>query len=455
MPTRDNPRLRYDEEKGRLKEAVEQGKIASGTAERITDSLDARDPEDLSTSFSRGGEKIEFTSNTLRTYAMRLRLVATEISRPLVDLGDEDVDDLIQALLEGSSSLGPSDGYAKGTLSQYECALIAHYRYHDGHDVDPEEIDVHTSDDSSIDERDLWTVDEIEAMRDVLDSKRNEALFEFLAYTGQRIRVVQTLRVGDIEPESGRTGRYYVNQEVEGRKNREGHGPLLGARGPVQRWLQIHPTGNDDDAFITCPPKRTGGATPGERITQQSIRDVLERIRDRAGIDKEVHPHMFRHYFSTIAKKPKSRGGFGMDSDYIKRLRGDAPGSTVFETTYSHIVDEDASEHAEVQFSGEEPGNALVPRAPCGVCGEMLQAGDAACSNCGAVRSPDAEKSEVERLQERVDELEAERQVQREAGAAEALAGGADLSEDEMEEIANDDVLLSKLIRVRQDLATE
>jgi integrase len=267
--------------------------------------------------------------------------------------------------------------------------LKAFYRYHDGHDVDPEQIPTETQESSAVDERDLWTAEEIGAMRSVIDSKRNEALFELLAYTGQRIRVVQTLRVKDVMPDKESTGRYYVNEEVEGRKNRQGHGPLLGAQAPIRRWLQVHPTGAPEDALITCPPNRTGGATPGERITQTSIRDVLGRIAEKAGVEKDVHPHMFRHYFTTVAKRD-----FGMDDAYIKRLRGDAPGSNVMETTYSHLSDEDAAGHAEAQFTGEEPEeNALTPAAPCTVCGEMMQAGDAACRNCGAGRTPEAEES--------------------------------------------------------------
>ncbi|MFB6198800.1 MAG: tyrosine-type recombinase/integrase [Halobacteriaceae archaeon] len=435
----------YGEERARLKDAESLG---GDTIDRILETLDALDAEVRTPAFVHEGEKVELASSTLRSYAMRLRLLANEVNRPFLELTNAEIDDLMVALLKGSAGIGPSKGYTNGTAAQFESALKAFYRYHDDHEVDPEAIPVETQKPSKVDERDLWELDEIKEMLSVINSKHNEALFELLAYTGQRVRVIQTLRVKDVDPDKGETGRYYVNEEVEGLKNREGRGPLLGAQGAVRRSLQVHPTGEPNDALITCPPDRTGGATPGERITQTTIRQVLKRIADKADVKKAVHPHMFRHYFTTVAKRD-----FGMDDAYIKRLRGDAPGSNVMETTYSHLSDEDASGHAESQFTGEVPETALTPAAPCSVCGEMLQAGDKACSNCGAKRAPDAEQSEIEQLYDRIEKLEAEREIVEDIGAEKALAGmnGEGVTEADLTALAKNDQILAKLIELRSN----
>lgn len=438
MAQSDDPRYRYDRERDRIAED-----LPAAVAAPIEEVLDALDPDVRSPTFGHNGDSTELTSNSLQQYGQRLRLLAKELDRPLLELTNDDLDELMARLLDGGVSIGPADGYSKGTVAQFESALKAFYRYHDGHDVDPEAIPIETQESPSIDERDLWTVEEVEAMRAVIDSKLDEAIFELLAYTGQRIRVIQTLRVKDVDPDKGDTGRYYVNETVKGRKNRHGHGPLLGAQGAVRRWLRVHPTKRPDDALITAYPRNpgegvSGGATVGEPMSQRNIRRKLKRIAERAGVDKRVNPHMFRHYFSTVARRD-----FDMDPDFIKDLRGDAPGSNVFETTYRHLRDEDAASHAEAAFTGEEPETALTPAAPCSVCGEVLPAGAKACENCGAKRAPDAEKSEVEELRDRIDELEAEREIQQELGAAEAL------TDEDLQELAEDDALLAKLIELR------
>lgn len=58
----------------------------------------------------------------------------------------------------------------------------------------------------------------------------------------------------------------------------------------------------------------------------------------------------------------------------------------------------------------------------------------------------DAEESDLEQLQSRVEELEAEREAQQGLGALGALS---DLSDEQLEAAANDDALLAKLIELR------
>lgn len=417
----DDPRYQYRVEREKLADYAEDGKMKQGDLDAIVEVLDVMDPEAQGSTFVHGDEKKELATSSLKIYSTKLRQAAEEMGGGLLDKDTESVVAFARSLKASDdpdhelAAIAPKGGYSKSSIGQFESALKAFYRFHEGHDVDPEEIPSTRPDPSKVDERDLWTVDEVEALRAHITSKRDEALFELLAYTGQRIRVIQTLRVKDVEPDTGDTGRYYVNEEVEGRKNRDGHGPLLGARGAVRRWLEVHPTkgepGHADDALITATRPRRN-AEPGDRLNQNTIRyDILQPLAERAGVDKDIHPHMFRHYFTTVALRPKERGGFGMDPQYVKRLRGDAPGSTVMETTYAHLIDEDASAHAEAAYTGSEPATALTPAAPCGNCGANLDAGQPRCHVCGTPRTPDAEKSEVEELRE---QLEQERQAREE-----------------------------------------
>ncbi|MFB6312096.1 MAG: tyrosine-type recombinase/integrase [Salinirussus sp.] len=312
----------------------------------------------------------------------RLRLAAVEADGSLLEQDTESINELMADMATGAAEVAPSDGYASGTVGQYQSALKAFYRYHDGHEVDPEAIPVFAPDDTTVEERDMFTVDEIQAMRDAIESARERCLFELLAYTGQRIRVIQTLRVKDVNLAEG---VLYINETSDGLKGAQGKRPLLGAEEYVRQWLNYHPTNEPTDYLIT--PKATGGGTPGDMITQDTIRYHLRKIADKSEVNKDVHPHIFRHYFTTIAKRD-----YGMDDAYIKKLRGDAPGSNVMETTYRHLSDADAVEHATAKYRGEEPEQQDSPMTPdtCPTCSVTLSPGAKSCERCGSVFTPDA-----------------------------------------------------------------
>lgn len=400
MAHRDRPRGRYEKELERLALVTDEanpntdgpgtlrGDVSEVDADAIREVLDALDPQQPAKVYQANGNGTETKENkTLSNYAGRLRLAATEVDGELLDQTTDTINRLMGDMSSGDAEIAPDGGYSKGTVGQYQSALKAFYRYHDSHDVDPEEIPVFAPEDTSVDERDMFSVDEVQAMRDAIDSPRERCLFELLAYTGQRIRAIQTLRVKDIDLEAG---VFYLNENTEGLKGAKGKRPLLGAEAYARRWLDYHPTKEPGDYLIT--PKATGGGEPGGMLTQDTIRYHLRKIANKAEIDKAVHPHIFRHYFTTIAKRD-----YDLDDAYIKHLRGDAPGSNVMETTYRHLSDGDAVEHADAKFEGREP-ETESPLSPekCPTCGEILEPNAKACSACGDVFTLDAQSVQQE-----------------------------------------------------------
>lgn len=387
MGRTDDPRYRYQRARERIDEAVGDGRVAEGDAEAVKEVLDALDADNPAYVFQVNGSTETKTNNTLASYAQRLRMASAGITGSLFEQDTDSINQLMGRLATGDHTLGPSDGYANNTLGNYQSALKAFYRYHDGHNVDPEEIPVAAGDATSVDSRDMFTQDEVDAMRDVIDHPRERCMFELLANTGQRIRVIQTLRIRDVDVADG---IFWLNDDADGLKGASGKRPLLGAGEYVHQWLEYHPTGDPEDALITSLPKNGGGGKAGEQLTQRTIQYHLNRIADDAGIDKDVHPHIFRHYFTTIAKRD-----YGMDDAHIKRLRGDAPGSNVMETTYQHLTDEDSIEHAKAKHEGREPEteSPLTPQV-CPTCKTELDHDAKACGRCGAVFSPDAKAAQ-------------------------------------------------------------
>jgi integrase len=253
-----------------------------------------------------------------------------------------------------------------------------------------------------VDERDMFTIEEVKALREACDNPRDCCLLELLLNTGQRIRAIQTLRVKDVDIEND---VYWLNSDVNGLKGAEKNGgkrPLLGANQAVYDWLQYHPKRESEATLITKRPSSNRG-TPGEPIAQSSMRKALRKIADRAEVDKPPNPHNFRHYFVTIAKRE-----YDMDDATIKYLIGHSADSTVMETTYQHLTDEDYLKDAEVNFGVREPEkeSPLTPEV-CDTCGNQLDPNAKACERCGAVFTPDAQAAQKE-AESRIVEVENE-----------------------------------------------
>jgi integrase len=291
------------------------------------------------------------------------------------------------------------DNLSKQTVRQRQAAAIKFYRFHDT-GVDPDQISLQKRDsDSAVDERDMFTKQEIQDLREACDNARDRCLLELLIYTGQRIRALQTLRIKDIDLEEG---VYYLNTEKDGLKGAEKTGrkrPLLGAENAVRDWLDCHPTKRSSDYLITPLPSATNTSGDGEYLSLPSIRNRLWRIAERANVyDKETgngkppNPHNFRHYFVTVCHRE-----YDMDPSTIKFLIGHGQDSTVMETTYQHLTDEDhinaARRQSEAGRDADDKEGSLTPET-CPTCREPLPPQAKACPKCGQVFTPDAQSAQ-------------------------------------------------------------
>ena len=232
----------------------------------------------------------------------------------------------------------------------------------------------------------MYSRAEIQQMRDAVSNTRDRCLLELLLNTGQRVRAIQTLRIKDVDVEEG---VYYLNSDDLGLKGADKNGkkrPLLGAKRPVYDWLKDHPTGNPNDYLITCLPTANRG-TPGAILSQSNIRIRLKIIAENAEVNKPPNPHNFRHYFVTTCKRD-----YGLDEATIKHLIGHGPDSTIMESTYQHLTDDDHIKTAEVVAGLREPNreSPLTP-AVCPTCSESLESTWRSCPACGTPFTPDAQ----------------------------------------------------------------
>jgi integrase/recombinase XerD len=163
--------------------------------------------------------------------------------------------------------------------------------------------------------RHALTEEEIEFLRQACKSDREKALIEFLVSTGCRLSEV----VG-IDKEHINWFEMSLNVIGKGDKERKVYFSVK-SRILLQKYLETRKD-NCPSLFVTIrqPYLRLGG---------RSIQREIKRIADRAGIDKSIYPHLFRHSFAT------HKLNSGMPLVVLQQLLGhDSPETTLI---YSEI----------------------------------------------------------------------------------------------------------------------
>lgn len=403
MPSRgDDPQYKLRKERERIRNS-NHSKEDREEMLRFLSAFDNDDPTESYTDENGNTETLSY--NSLENYGRAMRLIASESDRPLLDHTLNSLGAIFNDFL---------DELSIQTVRQRQAAAIKFYRFHET-GIDPDEIPLtQREEDTSVDERDMLTREEIQRIRDACTNARDRCLLELLVYTGQRIRAIQTLRIKDIDLENN---IYYLNTDELGLKSADKVGrkrPLLGATNAVRDWIDKHPTGDRDDYLITPLSSASGKAGDGEYLSLPAIRRQLNRLGERAEIEKPVNPHNFRHFFVTVCIRE-----YEMDPSTVKHLIGHRENSTVMETTYQHLTDDDHINAARAATdAGEDPEQSDSPLTPqtCPVCGEPQGPTAKACPNCGEVFTPDA-KSAQETVEDVVHEgaMAAETDAEREA----------------------------------------
>lgn len=373
-------RERFESERGRIKNC---DSLTDAEKDAFIQFLDAKDPENISIAHS--DTKAD---GTLARYGHALRRVGKIAEFELTEATADGLNRVFSDILNGRVEEVKDGGLSEGTVKSYQSVMRKFYEYHGW--IDKEEIALFSNTHTSVDERDIFDKEDIQALRKAASHPRDAALIDLLLYTGQRVSAILNLRLKDINVDEG---TFYLNEEAGDLKGSGGKRPLLYAQKSVREWYNSHPAKQDRDAyFITHKYDwQNKPYSAGERLDGSSVNRQLKRIGDAAGVDKPTNAHNFRHTFVTICKR-----NYGMDNDTIKRLIGHRPDSNIMEKTYAHLTDDDVIDAAQraTGIKEEEPESPLTPDV-CDVCGEPITMNTAkACPSCGTVFTPDAKAAE-------------------------------------------------------------
>jgi site-specific recombinase XerD len=140
--------------------------------------------------------------------------------------------------------------------------------------------------------REILTDAEAEAILgecgETLSGLRNRAVILLLDGTGCRIAEVLGLEPRDID-----WTEHVVNVR-HGKGNKQRVVPVSSrALEAVEAWMRLRSVaGIGPEAHVCCNLK-------GKRLSSAYVRKLLPKLATRAGVAKRVHPHGFRHRFTT------------------------------------------------------------------------------------------------------------------------------------------------------------
>lgn len=166
--------------------------------------------------------------------------------------------------------------------------------------------------------RHAMSEEEIELLRQACITLREKALIEFLISSGCRLSEVVGINKEDIN-------WYEMSLNVIGKGNKERKVYFnTKAKILLQKYLKAR-TDNNDALYVSSKH-------PFARLGGRSIEKEIKKIALRAGIDKSIYPHLFRHSFATF------KINSGMPLPVLQHILGHENPSTTL--IYAELNDE-------------------------------------------------------------------------------------------------------------------
>jgi integrase len=178
---------------------------------------------------------------------------------------------------------------------------------------------------------DVLSRDEIQTLEDAAVSERDKLIIRLLADTGMRAGELVGLRTSDLVD---RDRNHFVRVIGKGERERLLPIPRLARR--LERYIRatapLRPAANR--LFLSL---RRGPDGHLKQLTVRAIEKAVDDARERAGLTKRVHPHLFRHSYATWALTR------GMNPIMLAQVLGHNS-LTMIHAVYSHLSPDDSYE---------------------------------------------------------------------------------------------------------------
>lgn len=267
------------------------------------------------------------TMRTLDHYYRNIRMILTQMSKPVTQITSEDVQLFVASCMRR--------GLAKQTIDGYRLNLSSFFTWTQREGI-TNENPMNRVDKIKYNPRKetAFTDEEIERMRAVTKTWREKAIFELMLSTGCRVSEIAAITIDTINEDEivvlGKGEKYrtvYLNAKAKLAlemylAERDDGNPYLfpsckySAAGKVTLsgvWKHVHGEAKRDDLLNWY--KERDFVDPDKPVSIHVLRQVVQRLAKRAGVEN-VHPHRFRRTCATHALQK------GMPLELVSKMLG-------------------------------------------------------------------------------------------------------------------------------------
>ncbi len=232
----------------------------------------------------------------------------------------------------------------------------------------------------------MLTEEDIVKMLEAAENARDRAFIALLWETGARVGEIIDLRIRCFE--DYKHGKKIVLRGKTGARRVM----LIFSVPYLQAWISSHPYRNNPEAPMWV---NVGTKGKGKKVGYAALNHMLQRVAKKAGVEKPVNPHHFRHsratYLANVFTEAQLCEWFGwvqgsrVPSTYVHLSGRDLDG------TYAGIYGVKMEEKVRV---------SKYPLKECPRCSAALEVGARFCHRCGMAldmeTAKDMEKAEAE-----------------------------------------------------------
>jgi len=228
---------------------------------------------------------------------------------------------------------------------------------------------------------DLLTLDEVKQLVTAANNIRDKALIATMYESGGRIGEHVSCRVKDIVWNEYGCTLTFPKGKTGARKIQ-----LVFAASYLRQWLEIHPLVENRDAALWVSLKGYGDKSEHIALIGRAVSEMLSRTAERAGIEKRIYPHLFRHSRATDLAKTWTES-------QLKNFLGWQPNSNMT-ATYVHLSGRDMQDSVlELYGLRAKRDEHCLEIGKCPRCKTIVNADAKYCDKCGMPLAKDAQQT--------------------------------------------------------------